>query len=150
MPTLTVSETVEAPVDTVFERCSDVTRWAETVSGINKIEVLTEGPVGDGFTFRETRTMFGREATEEMTFAEFSPPGGYVLLAESHGARYRTTHRFEPADGGTRVTLTFEATPVSLGAKIMSPLMRFMKKGLEKCLRDDLADIKKAIESGAR
>jgi len=148
MATLTVSEHINAPVETVFARCSDVTRWADTVSGIDSVEVLSDGPVGDGFTFRETRTMFGKQATEEMTFSEFSPPSGYVLLAESCGSKYRTTHRFEPADGGTRITMEFCATPVTLGAKVLSPMFALMKKSLEKILRSDLADIKRAIESG--
>ncbi len=148
MPTLTVSEHINAPVETVFARCADVTSWADTVSGIDSVEVLSEGPVGEGFTFRETRTMFGKQATEEMTFSEFSPPTGYALLAESCGSRYRTVHRFEPADGGTRVTMEFQATPVTLGAKVLAPMFVLMKKSLEKCLRNDLADIKRAIESG--
>lgn len=148
MATLIVSEQINAPIETVFARCSDVTRWADTVSGIKQVELLTEGPVGDGTRFRETRVMFGKEATEEMTFSEFDPPNGYVLLAESCGSKYRTTHRFEPADGGTRITMEFHATPVTLGAKVLSPIFAVMKKSLEKCLRNDLADIKSAIESG--
>jgi len=147
MPSITVHQDIAAPVEDVFAHCIDLERLPDRVRGIDRIEVLTEGPVGDGTSFRETRTMFGREATEVMTFSEFDPPNGYVLLASSHGSEYRTTHRFEPIEGGTRVTMHFEARPVSLGAKLMSPMFAMMKGKLEACLLDDLRDLKTNLET---
>ncbi|MBZ0171015.1 MAG: SRPBCC family protein, partial [Phycisphaerales bacterium] len=145
MAQIVVEKLIHAPVERVFARCTDLASLPEIVSGIDAIEVLTEGAVGDGTAFRETRTMLGREATEEMTFTEFDPPRGYVLLAESCGSRYRSVHSFEPADGGTRVRMEFSATPVSLTAKILSPVLGLVfKKTLMKCLNADFDDLKRA------
>ena len=146
MAAITVEKQINAPRACVFKHCTDLASLPNIVSGINSIEALTDGPVDNDTRFRETRTLFGREAAEVMTFTEFDPPRGYVLLAESHGSKYRTQHVFEEVEAGTRVRMIFEATPVSLMAKCMSPVFALMKKTLMKCLDDDLNDIKQACE----
>ena len=147
MTSITVSRVINAPIETVFARASDPHRWADQISAITDIEVLTEGPVGIGTRFKETRVMFGKKATEEMTFSEFSPPTGYTLLADSHGSAYVTKHSFEPDGDSTRMTMHFEATPHSLGAKLLSPMFSLMKNSLKKCIAGDLDDLAKACEA---
>ena len=56
---------VTRPVEDVFAVFTDLHRAAERIRGIERLEVLTDGPVGKGTRFRETRIMFRREATEE-------------------------------------------------------------------------------------
>jgi hypothetical protein len=111
-----------------------------------KVELLTNGPVGEGTKFRETRVMHGREATEEMTFANFRPNRGYHLTAHNYGVAYLSTHEFEPADGGTRLTISFSGKPQTFFAKLMTPMAYFMQGMVRKCLEDDLRDLKKAAE----
>jgi hypothetical protein len=149
MPAITVEKIIHAPVETVFARASDVHRWADQVQAIESIEVLTEGPVGNGTRFEETRTIFGKRASEVMTFAEFDPPRGYELLASSHGSDYVTRHAFEPVDGGTRLTLHFSATPRSLGARLMTPMFVLMRGSLRKMLARDLDDLARVCERAA-
>ncbi len=137
---------IEAPVETVFEKATDFARAAEKISGIEKMEMLTDGPVGKGARFRETRVMFGREAIEEMEVVEFSPPDRYALGCENHGCRYHSEFHFSPRGSGTDVAMTFEATPLTLGAKIMSFLMRPMMKSVATHCAKDLEDLKASIE----
>ena len=146
---LEVSVDIAAPQAEVFAAAADVSRWAERVSAITKVEMLTDGPIGEGTRFRETRKMFGKEASEEMEFREFDPPNGYVLVAESHGSRYRSGHRFAPADaaGATRVTMFFEAEPLTFFAKVMSVLLKPMMKMMIKQCGKDLEDLKASIEA---
>jgi hypothetical protein len=141
-----VDRHVDAPPDVVFARASDFRRATETVAAIVKMEILTSGPVGVGTRFRETRMLFGREATEEMTVTTFEPPRRYTLSAESHGSRYHTELSFVPDGQGTRMTMTFQGTPVTLTARVMSVLMRPMMKSVAKMCAKDLDDIKAAIE----
>lgn len=141
-----VDRHVAAPPEVVFARAADFRRAPEFVSAIVKMEILTSGPVGAGTRFRETRMMFGREATEEMTVTAFEPPKRYTLSAESHGSRYHTELSFVPDGQGTRMTMTFQGTPVTLMARVMSVLMRPMMKGVAKACAKDLDDIKTAIE----
>ena len=74
MHLLTVTETVAAPAARVFERATDIRSWQDTIDAIDRIEMLAEGPAGVGTRFRETRTMMGKEAREEMEVTAFEPP----------------------------------------------------------------------------
>lgn len=66
MTPIRMSTTIQAPPERAFAAFADFPHAARSVSGIERIEMLTDGPVGAGTRFRETRIMFGREATEEM------------------------------------------------------------------------------------
>lgn len=149
MSKLQVTRHINAPPETVFARATDMEHTAEIISGIEKVEILTDGPVGLGTRFRETRIMLGREAVEEMEFIVFEPPHRYVLGAASHGSRYRTEFVFAEKEGGTDMTLHFEGTPLTFFAKIMTFLMKPMMKKMADMCAADLEDLKKAIESGA-
>jgi carbon monoxide dehydrogenase subunit G len=134
---VTVERTIAAPPAKVFAAASDVARWAEIVPAIARTELLTSGPVGKGTRFRETRTLFGREATEEMEFVEFDAPRTYTIGADSHGCRYRTRFDFHEASGGTRLVMSFQAEPLTFMAKVLAFVMKLlMKKMAEMCAKD--------------
>jgi uncharacterized protein YndB with AHSA1/START domain len=148
MKPVTAEVRIEAPLERVFHVCTDLEHAPGRLRGIKALEVLTPGPIGKGTRFRETRVMFGREASETMEIVEFQPGRGYTVTAQSCGARYRTEFAFAPESGGaaTRMRVTFEGTPVSLAAKLMAPLTGFMVKACAKVLQADCADIKAACE----
>lgn len=138
----TTTKTVAAPVERVFAIATDLRHAVGRIRAITKLDVLTEGPVGKGTRFRETRTMFGRPATEEMEITSFDPPHGYVVGCESHGTRYRTEFRFTPQGSSTEIAMTFSAEPLTTAAKVMSTMMKpFEKKLIGECNKDldDLA-----------
>jgi hypothetical protein len=120
MLSFTLEKEVDAAPSAVFAVATDLRRVPDFIRAITRLEVLTDGPIQKGTRFRETRVVFKREATEEMEVTAFDPPRGYTLGCESHGCRYRTDFRFEPAAGGTRVTMTFAAEPLTFFAKSTS------------------------------
>ena len=140
---------VDQPVERVFERFSDLANAADHVSGITNIEFLTDGPVGVGTRFKETRVMFGREATEEMTVTDFQPNQAYTIGCESCGCEYRTEFRFHPHGAGTEVEIEMETRALTLFAKILSPLSRLMAGTVKKCVDQDLEDLKVGLEANA-
>ena len=146
---VTTRERIAAPPERVFAAASDFANTPQFIAGILKSEVLTPGPLAVGTRFRETRKMFGMEASEEMTVAELEPPRRYVLVAESHGSRYRSELRFEPLGAGTEVVMTFRGEPLTVSAKVMSVLMKPMMKSMAKMIAQDLADLKRSLESPA-
>lgn len=148
MATLTLKETIAAPIDEVFARAIDFVNAPQAIRGIEKVEMLTDGSVGKGTRFRETRTMFGREAVEEMEITRFEPPSLYALGANSHGCEYLSTFRLHERQGSTEIELTFESTPLTLSAKVMSFLMKPMLKTVASECAKDLADLKRSIEEG--
>src|SRR5438034_10439554 len=122
MAGVTVTQRIEAPVETVFRLATDLDHWAGRITGITKVERLTNGPVGVGTRFKETRMMFGKEATETMEFSAFEPNRRYELTADSCGALYRTEFRFEPDESGTLRTVDMRVTAQSLFANLLKPL----------------------------
>ena len=150
MQTLELDVLINAPAERVFEVLTDLEGLPERVTAIQKIELLTEGPVGLGTKFRETRIMFKREASEEMEFTSFDPPQGYVLEAESRGARYTTTYRLDPENNGTRLSISFEGTALSPFARFVSAvLMPFFKGAMRRAVEADLENLKHAAEAGS-
>ena len=147
---LSVHHHVEASPQEVFAVAADFPNAARVIQAIETMQMLTEGPVGVGTRFRETRKMFGKEATEVMEVAVFEPPHRYVLHAESHGSKYVSGLTFEPEDAGTRVTMHFDAEPLSFFAKVMSFLMKPMMKKMGELCRRDLKDLGDYVERKRR
>jgi carbon monoxide dehydrogenase subunit G len=150
MSAVSVSTRVAAPVAEVFALFTDLKNAAGRVKAIKRIELLTNGPVGVGTRFRETRVMFKRDATEEMEITEFEPNRRYTVGANSCGARFTSIFQFRPDGDGTVVTLEINSKPVSLLAKLLSPLAGLMKGMMLKCVQQDLNDLKAVAESTAR
>ncbi|MGB0951621.1 MAG: SRPBCC family protein [Planctomycetota bacterium] len=130
MSTLVVSALVAAPADAVFEVYTDLEKAVDRIPEIVALELLTDGPVGVGTRWRETRLMFKKEAVEEMEITSFDRPSQYVVEANSHGSLYRTVFDFVEEDGGTRVFWTFHTTAQSFGAKIMAPIFKLLMSGM--------------------
>lgn len=149
MTTFEFSRQISAPIDTVFAATSDFAGAPERIRAIDKVEILTAGPVGVGARFRETRTLFGRQASEEMEVTLFEPPRRYAIGCVSCGCRYHSEFRFETKNGGTEVTMSFEAVPLTLFARVMAFLTKPMIKSMAKMCAQDLDDIKTSIEGGA-
>ena len=151
MSSLEVVEEIAAPVESVFDLLTDLSGAAERISGIDKVEVLTEGEFGVGTRWRETRTMMGKSATEEMTVSAFEPGRSFMTVAESSGCRYESGFRCEPTEGGTSVTFSFRGEAASTGAKVMMTLMApfnwLIAQQMKKMIQADLADIRRAAEA---
>jgi len=143
---LEISETIDAPIEKVFAQATDFANAARFIEGINQVEMLTDGPVGPGTRFKETRIMFGREATEEMEVGLWAPPHRYGLDAASHGCQYQSLYEFKEIGSATEVTLKFTAIPLTTFAKIMAFLTKPMLKSMAKLCSKDLSDLKRAAE----
>ena len=143
-----IEKRIAAPAADVFAKLTDLASASETISAIRRIEILTDGPVTVGTRFRETRVMFGREATEEMEISALDPPRRFALRAESCGCRFQSEFRLEPAGGGTRVVMVIESEPLTFVARVLSVLMRPMMKPMAKACAKDLDDLAAAVEKG--
>ena len=150
MASITVSTHVSAPLQDVFEVYTDIGKAAERIPAITKLEMLSEGPFGNGTRWRETRVIMKKEATEEMWVTGFTPSQSYTVEAQSHGTLYETLFQFEPEGDGTNVTWTFNGTPQTLGAKLMAPIFGLFFTGMmKKCMRDDLEALRDVCEGQA-
>ncbi|MFJ6633785.1 SRPBCC family protein [Streptomyces sp. NPDC091376] len=145
-----VERRVAAPAGRIWEALTDLEGSQRVLSGVERIEVLTEGGFGVGTRWRETRRMLGKEATEEMYVTVSEPPERFVVEADNHGAHYVSEWSLR-ADGPetTTVRMTFSATPpggfMGLLTKVLGPLG---ERAVVKAIERDLADVASAVESG--
>ena len=149
MASMKITTQIAAPPETVFDVAADLPNAAEHVDGITKIEMLTDGPVGAGTRFRETRVMMGREATEEMEVTAFDRPRSYTVEATSCGCHFASSFTFTAEGDGTQVVLNTQSKPLTLFAKLMSPLGALMMGPMKKAMAQDLDCVKAVAESRA-
>src|SRR5690554_1966211 len=139
---------VDKPIEEVWSVITDFKNCAEFIHGITKIEVLEE-PENTllGFKWKETRVMFGKEATEIMWITDFVENKFYQTKAESHGSIYISRLEIKRIDKQTQLTMSFAAEAQTLFAKIFTGLMGFLIKGsMKKAVLKDLSDIKTHLE----
>lgn len=149
MPQIEVSKTVHAPASRVWDIMTDLNRAPDVVSGIETVEVLDGGDTfGVGTRWRETRTMFGRQATEEMEVTAMDAGRSYSVEAESHGSHYFST--FSVTDLGketSQLTMTFAAEGTTTLNKLMTNTIgRLFMGPTKKAMAKDLDDIAAAAE----
>jgi hypothetical protein len=133
--TLSCAKLINAPQARVFELFTDLRNAAGRVKAITSLEVLTDGPIGRGTRFRETRTMFGRSMTETMEITAFDARRSYSVFT------------FTPEGQSTRVEMSCSIEARSFMAKLFKPLARFMTGQMRKCIDADLQDLQRIAES---
>ena len=145
MPKLQLTKTVNSPVEKTFQLFADFPNAAR-INGIEKVEMLTDGPIGVGTRFKETRIMFGKEATEEMEVTQFEPNKLYTVAADSCGARFESTFAFQPDGDQTEVKMCMKTEAVTLFAKLMSPLGFLMTGMVKKAIQSDINQLAEICE----
>ncbi len=143
------SVTIYAAKEIVWNTITDIGHCDRVISSIIKVKVLEQPESGlVGLRWQETREMFGKEATETMWITDAVTNEYYATRAESHGSVYQSRLGLQDQGSATALTMSFSASPQTLGAKILSLLMAPMIQGsLKKEIARDLADIKQYIET---
>ena len=144
-----IERSVTAPADRVWAILTDLDRSPETLSGVDAVERLDGGTGFEvGTRWRETRTMFGKQATEEMTVTALDPGRSYAVEAGGRGVRYQSELGVEPAgDERSRLWMTFGAEPQGLVGRIMAATIgRLFEGATRRMIERDLDDIAAAAE----
>jgi carbon monoxide dehydrogenase subunit G len=151
MTVLTVHRDIAAPAEKVWSIITDLERTRDVISGITALERTDGGSgFGVGTAWRETRVMFGRQATESMAVTALEEGRSYTVESDSRGAHYRSVMRVEPAGEGSRLWWEFGAEPRTAGARLLSLVGKPFEGSMRKALERDLDDIAVAAESGDR
>lgn len=143
-----VQVTVNGSRAAVWAAITDIENAAETISGIENIEVV-ETPANGlvGLKWRETRILFGKPATAEKWITDAVENEFYKTRAESDGFIFLSTMSISERSGGVTLTSFHDSQPQSMAARIMSiPMGLFFKGVAKKALLQDLNDIKSAVE----
>lgn len=147
-----VRREIAASPDRVFAALKDLDAASQWMPNLVGIEKLTPGRFGVGTKWRETRRMFGREASEvfEVTGAE---PGKSLELyvdgtqGSSKRGHYRFRYRLEPS--GPHTTLTLAAEIGGMGF-LLELLGRLMLGSFKKAIVSDLEAMAHYIEGSKR
>ncbi|WP_061960575.1 SRPBCC family protein [Demequina flava] len=148
--TVECSRTIDASPEAVFAVLTDLDQAPDVITSIRKVERLEGEGYEVGVSWRETRKMFGQEASEVMEVTGVDAPRSTTIGSPSHGVYYTTEFRCEPDGESTVVTAVFAGIPQ--GPSFMQKVgwaifgatgMRASRKALEA----DLEDIAKAAEA---
>lgn len=143
MKEIVASRDVDAHPERVWGIVTDLERSPEVLSGVDEVEILEGGDgFGVGTRWRETRTMFGRQAEEVMAVTAVEEGASYTVRAESGGTVYTSVIEVQALDGGTRLTMRFVAETTGLVGRVMAATVgRLFAGATRKMLRRDLDDI---------
>jgi len=146
---LSVFVNIKEPVESVWKAITDFKNCLNYIESIVHVEIIDQ-PKDTliGFKWKETRVMFGKEATETMWITDFVENKYYQTRAESHGSIYISRLSLEKISEDTKLTMSFSAEAKTFFVKIISFCMGFLFKGsMKKALIKDLTDIKTYLES---
>jgi carbon monoxide dehydrogenase subunit G len=150
MMNLRTSRIVAAPADVLWEIMTDLPASQDRITAIQSIEILSDlQEFGIGTKWRETRTMFGKQATEVMWVTHVDPGMSYTVRAESHGAIYTTVMAVAAiGDDSSEISMDFDAESTGTMARIASATIgRLFANATRKAVARDLDDIADAAEA---
>jgi carbon monoxide dehydrogenase subunit G len=148
--TTSLTQHIHASPEKVWSVISDIPGSPATLSGVDSVQMLSEGPYAEGTRWKETRTMMGKSETVEMWVAQADPPRSTTVKALQGGADYTSRFSLAERDGGTDLTLTFGADVVKPTVFSKITMALFGKIGMSmtrKALSKDLAEIAAKAES---
>jgi hypothetical protein len=139
---------IEGSKEDIWKVITDIENATSRISGIEKVEIHHQPDEGvEGLKWTETRTLFGKTATETMWITEAEENHYYKTRAESHGAIYLSTMEISEEKGQRFLSMELASQAQSFGAKVMSVLLApLFKNATKKALLKDLEDIKAAVE----
>jgi len=146
---LTIDIEIKAPKEKVWKVITDIENSVNTISGIEKIEILNKPKdTVVGLKWKETRTIFGKSATETMWITEATENDYYKTRAESNGAIYQTILKLSEKENTTFLTMEFNSEAITIKGKIMAFIFgRMLNKTMKKLIKKDLIDIKTTVEN---
>ena len=140
--------TINGSKAAIWAAITNIENASETISGIEKIEVLEKPANGlVGLKWRETRMLFGKPATVEKWITAAAENEFYKTTAEDAGFVFLTTNKISESSGGITLTGSHDSQPQGFVAKLQSiPMGLFFKGVIKKAILHDLNDIKAAVE----
>lgn len=148
MHEVSVSRVIPAPAAVVWSLITDVAECPNYLSAVTAVEFLAgPNPIELGTSWRETRSMFGRSATEEMTVTGLIPGEQYTVTSQAHNAVYTSTLTVTTIDAGScSLTLSFASNATGNLARLGAATVgRLFAPATRRALAADLDDIEAAV-----
>ncbi|MBN8236219.1 SRPBCC family protein [Halobacillus kuroshimensis] len=144
MSFMTQTVLIERPVEEVFQAAVDFSNSPQIMEAVVAVELLSDGPVREGYKFKETREIRGRKVSAVIEVTALEENRSYSVKSVQSGLDLRYHYQFEPAPGGTKVVFKGELFTQGLRNTLTRPLI---KQIIKKEDQDHLQHLKKFIES---
>ena len=117
-----VEAVIPAPVEVVAAYAGDPTHAPEWYANIRSVEWRTEPPVAVGSQMDFVARFLGRRLAYTYEVVELVPGRRLVMRTADGPFPMETTYTWQPAPGGTRMTMRNRGTPSGF-AKVTGPVM---------------------------
>jgi uncharacterized protein YndB with AHSA1/START domain len=138
--------TINAPAEKVFNYVADISKHGEWGNPSQKLDVqkTSEGPIGQGSTFKSVGHQFGRQ-DDTVKIVEYAPPRRVVYESQGKAGVLRHTIEVTLKDGGVEVEKGFDIVKAGFPFVIFAPIVKaFVAPG---ALKSDLERIKAKMEA---
>ncbi len=123
-----LNEWIALPPRAVFDFVTDANNASRVVSSVKSMVKLTDGPIGKGTRYRETRLMNGKEQEAELEVVAFQPPEQYAVKNETQGFETTYTYTLASEENGTRVKLVCNVKAGGLKKVAVPMVVSILKK----------------------
>jgi len=146
-----LTERFAHPPERVFRLVTDVEAHPGWMPNVKRLEMLTDGDMRIGSSWRSTRSFFGREGTEYFEVAAFDPPKRLLLRVDgtkgtSGRGEFRFDYHFEPSNSGTLLTLNGEIAGFDTLGRVVQ---RVFLTAFKAAVRRDHAAFRRHLDHGA-
>jgi uncharacterized protein YndB with AHSA1/START domain len=144
-----VKRTFQVPPQQAYAGLIDLDAARNWMQGLVEIKRLDDGPVRPGSQWKETRKMFGKEATEHFEVVKLHEPEKIVLRCDgtkgtTGKGEFLFTYFLEPTDDGTVVTLHGEINGLTGITKLFG---KMMSKTFKNACAKDMDALKNYLET---
>ncbi|MCT2535391.1 SRPBCC family protein [Aquibacillus koreensis] len=143
-----VMKTFQVSKEKVYEGLLDLESAKHWMQGLVSIERLDTGPIQIGSEWKETRKMYGKEASEHFEVVELQSPDKFVLLCDGTKGtmgkgEYVFTYQLDYSDNHTVVTLDGKINGLTGLTKLFG---KMMVGSFRKACEKDLDALKRYLE----
>ena len=135
-----VSETIDRPIEAVWDFLSDLSKIPLWMRGIESARLISSGPPEEGARL----VMIARDKELEATIVKFEPPHVIAFSSHQQGVIAIYTYTCTADNDCTQVTLHAECFAEKWIWRLLHPLIGFLMKQAD---GGHLKALKKAIET---
>ena len=140
---VTVETRIRRPVAEVAAFAGDPGNAPSWYVNIESVRWQTPPPVQVGSRMDFVASFLGRRIEYTYEVAELVPGERLVMRTAQGPFPMQTTYTWEPADGGTRMTLRNNGAPSGF-ARVVTPVMAL---AMRRAMAKDLASLKRRLEN---
>ncbi|MGC5173277.1 SRPBCC family protein [Microbacterium sp. DT81.1] len=128
MKSFQFTEHIKRPPRDVFAVIADPREATRFLDNITDSTKLTDGPIGVGSTFRETRVVSGKQSSADLRITEYEPYTHVGVSTAAEGITVTYQYRLATEGEGTRLDWTCELDADGLRRMMLPLVAAIMKK----------------------